>query len=154
MFKSLFNKTQQRELDEFLENLRGMDKLEIAGPLCLAIDYRNAVLADSGLDLLEPHLAMAAKPSLQWTVNRDIKAAQKGGENGRVLAAGLMMWLHTLRAVRNPRLRAKAREMWGELGRAFDSISDGAILVETVTGFSPNLSGCGRFPDGFDPQPE
>ena len=62
-----------------------------------------------------------------------IKKAQRKGNF--VAAAGLMVWLHSLRALNAAELRDFGRVMWGELRRGFPHIENALQRTDQVFGF-------------------
>ncbi len=153
MLRWIFSKLQQREINSYLQKLRGMDGDEIGGVVALAAHMRNRFLDDEGIDFLYPYSATIADPFCIVKLSKVAKYFQKGGLVGHINAAAVILWVHTLRATMNPDLRMKAREMWGELSRGFPYIEYGAGLLEEMTGETLDLRGAGTFPDGFAPQP-
>lgn len=146
-------RSQERQIDDYLLKLRGMDGSEIGGVVALAAHMRNRFLNEKGLDFLMPHVVTAADPSLVMTLSRTAKDFQKMGQMGLINAAALILWVHTLRATKNPNIRMKGREMWGELARGFPHIEEGARLFEMMTGETLDLRDAGTYPDGFTPKP-
>ena len=153
MLRWLFSKLQQRELNNYLQKLRGMDGDEIGGVVALAAHMRNRFLEDKGIDFLDPFSATIADPFCVATLSRTAKYFQKKGIVGQINAAAVILWVHTLRATMNPDLRMKVREMWGELSRGFPYLEYGARLLEKMTGDTLDLRDAGTYPDGFTPRP-
>lgn len=152
MLRRMADKSQQRDIDDYLLKLRGMDGSEIGGVIVLAAHMRNRFLDGTGLDFLTPHAVTAADPSVVIELVKTAKDFQKKGHRGLINAAALFVWIHTLRATINPNLRVKAREMWGELARGFPHIEEGTRLIEELMGETLELSKAGTYPDGFIPQ--
>ncbi|MGF1629178.1 MAG: hypothetical protein ACFCUT_06875 [Kiloniellaceae bacterium] len=153
MLKWLAKKAQQREIDDYLLKLRGMDGDEIGGVVALAAHMRNRYLGESGRDFLQPHATTAADPTLVISLVTAAKDLQKMGPTGLVHAAALMLWIHTLRGAMNADLRPRVRDMWAEAARGFPHIGGGAAVIEAMTGQALDLDAAGRFPEGFTPQP-
>ena len=146
-------KVQQREMDDYLLKLRGIDGSELGSVAAVAAHMRNKMLCERGVDFLMPHAATAADPSLIFKLVGAIKEFQKRGKIGLINAAATMLWVHTIRAVNNPNLRSTAREMWGEIGRGFPYLEEGAELIEAMTRTTLDMREAGRYPDGFSPLP-
>ena len=153
LLKRTFDRSQQREIDEYLLILRGMDENEIGGVVALAAHMRNRYLEGKGLDFLEPYTATLADDSIVVNLVNVAKGFQKQGQIGLINAAAAMAWIHTLRASINPNLRVKAREMWGELSRGFSHIEEGAEMFKILTGEVLDLRDAGTYPGGFTPEP-
>ena len=154
MLRWIFSKLQQRQIDSYLLKLRAMDADEIGYVVALAAHMRNKFLDETGIDLLDPYAATAADPDCVIKLSKTADYFQKKGMIGRINAAGIMVWIHTLRATINPDIRMTVRAMWGELSRGFPYVQDGARLLKNMTGDTLVLSGAGRYPDGLTPQPK
>lgn len=154
MFRFLSNIFHGREVNGYISKLRGMDGDEIGGVVALSTHMRNQFLNETDLDLFFPFETAIADPFLVSRLSRYAKKIQKKGLIGLINSAGILVWIHTLRATMNPDLRMKAREMWGELSRGFPYVEEGARLLEEMTGETLDLRGAGTYPDGFTPQPK
>ena len=75
----------------------------------LATDRRHK-LHDEGWDLLDPSICLARDPMITFRLSSMIKQLQQSGNPQ--LAAGLMVWVHSLRALTRPELRSLGRDMW------------------------------------------
>ena len=120
----------EEDIERFLKGLRGSDLEEIAMVAAVATHWRN-VFAAQGIDLLHPVEAERKKPALLMLLNRTIREVQKVHP---AFAAGLMVWLHTVRAANMPEIRAQGRDVWSELYRSFALAESAAKNFEIVTG--------------------
>jgi hypothetical protein len=144
-------KTQRRELESFVSNLRAIDGGEIGMVLAIATDKRHRLSEILGWNLLEPILVQISDITAAMTVNKLIREAQKAGDP--VSASGLMVWLHTLRAANTLELRQLGRDMWGQLERGFPHCEDGQAGMLAVAGQYLNIDGYDQFPSGLSPKP-
>lgn len=128
-----------------------MDAHEIAAVLALATMQRNALTDTLGWDLLDPMMAMMRDRHLAIKINALIRQKQKQGDFHS--AAGLMIWLHTLRAGTSLDLRSSGREMWRELQRAFPHVPAVANGMLAANFEQVNLDGYDQFPIGLTPDP-
>lgn len=142
---------QRREMVDFTENLEAMDGDEI-GMLVACANHQRVVLRETkGWDLLYPAILCATRPDLPALVAGAIKDLQKQGK--QPFAAGLMVWLHTLRSMETLELRKEGRLLWAQLQRGFPHAERSALSLIGLTGVVFRLEGVGLFPDGLEPTP-
>ena len=114
-------KTQRRELDEFIENIRGFGDAEVANIVTMAsvvrvgIDEIYSRKYEVPLSLLDPFGIVEHDAHIPIHLFRQLKERQKKGDG--IIAVGFMVWLHTIRGTQNMTLRATCRDMWKELER-------------------------------------
>ena len=101
----------------------------------------------SPFSLLAPFEAYQADKDCIVKMEKLIKQVQ--GQNQHTLAAGLMAWLHTLRAVSAPKLRLLTRGMWEEVARGFPN-ADATARAMGITSIRPQTYPL--VPAGFRPQ--
>ena len=122
-FRNLQASNSERDITIFLNGLRGSDSGEIAAVVAMASIHRihlneMGILLNSALGSGPQILTLDEHRAVQHIVG---KLTRKCQANGRPdLAAGMMVWLHSIRAFTFPEIRILAREMWGELSRGFD----------------------------------
>jgi len=150
MFNSWAGKRQAKEIRAFVENLRVMDGDELGMVVACATDCRNRI-GDKGFNLLEPALCRAKDPMIAFQLSSELNALQRAGNSLQV--AGLMVWVHTLRATDRLELRSHGRNMWRELSRGFPHVEDGAIGARLMTGMRLDTRGSDQFPSGLTPDP-
>lgn len=141
---------QSKEMTDFINRIAVQDGPDLGMPLALAYGFRNDVRARSGLDMLFPSAVLMTDPMAVVTLVKSVKRHQSDGN--LVLAAGLLIWVHSLRAMADHNLRPFGRRMWGELARGFPHIDRGAALVFSMTATRLDLTGKGVFPDGLTPE--
>lgn len=117
-------KVNTEEMNRFILSLRGMDDHDIsmlmASALTIRIDVRRSgEKFDDALDLGSGMSPIDRDANL-IQMNRYIKAFQKEGQPES--AAGVMVWLFSLRSIVYPEIRILGREMWGQLSRGFDDV--------------------------------
>lgn len=144
-------KTQAKELDQFIARLSAMDSEELGLVVAISTDRRHKLYELFGWDLLDPILVDAGDIAAAMKLNQLIRQVQK--DNNMVVAAALMVWLHTLRAATAPDLRAKGRLLWGQLQRGFPHVFDAEAGFVAMGGPELNLDGYERFPEGLSPTP-
>jgi hypothetical protein len=126
------------DIKTFLGAVKSMDTTELVNTLGIAHQQRLNLIKRGEGDPMFPWEAVITNPELTLTLAQRTKHLQeKGDVISLAVAAGLMLWVHTLRAVADPEVRTKARELWGEFERAFPHMAAG---IET------------SFPDGLTPK--
>lgn len=143
---------QMREMDDWIAKLRDKDSDEVSCLLMLAMHYRNGKLATTGIDLMNPYAAVTTNPFLAIQLVSEIKDAQRRGMP--VVAAGIFVWLFTIRAALAPPLRPGARQLWGQLQCGFAGIAKASHDFASLVGGHPDITDAGKFPDGFTPEPK
>ena len=141
-------KQMNDDLDRFLLGLKGGDNRDVACVVATAAHIRNNILRDDGVDLLQPLLEESRDPMLAWKMNKLYAQAQKEAPD---LAAGVAVWVHTLRAANTPELRLKGRMMWAELARGFPFVETQADDFRQVTGYPLKIEGYESTPNGLEP---
>lgn len=141
---------QASEFIEFLKRLRAMDGEELGLVVALATDRRHILEADGHL-VSDPTIYVAANPDFTFQLSRATIQHQKQGN--LVLAAALMVWIHTLRAGTRLELRQYGRDMWRELQRGFPYVEQAALDAEHLFGKRLNVEGFNEFPKGLTPDP-
>ncbi len=141
----------RREMDEFVGRLRALDASELGMIVACAADQRHRLERFFPINLLAPSATIVSVPEAPVELRKLIAAAQHRGDF--VAAAGLMVWLHTLRAMLDIDLRQGGRDMWRELARGFPHCEDAAHGVFDLTGMIYEIAGYDLFPDGLSPTP-
>jgi hypothetical protein len=138
----------EEDIERFLKGLRGSRIEELAMITAVATHWR-IVFATQDIDLLDPVEAERKKPVLLMQINLLIKEVQREKPS---MAAGLMVWLHTVRAANMPEIRAQGREMWTELAKSFHEVRSAAEMFETVTGVQLYTKDPTHIPIGLEPR--
>lgn len=123
------------DLTKQIDIYRSMDDDGLALILVVATYARielmhRGILREGSLDGLrerEVEDAFAVVP-----IGRQIKKAQRKGNF--VAAAGLMVWLHSLRALNAAELRDLSRVMWDELRRGFPHVENALQRADDMFG--------------------
>lgn len=144
------NGNRVKEITNFVNMLAVMDAEEIALTVAIATDIRHKLL-ESGLNVMEPAIAITADPSAIFRITTTIKSLQKS--QNMMEAAGLMVWAHTLRGADSLEVRGMTRRMWGELSRGFPYVVDAYSNFYSMTDSLLNINGYDEFPTGMTPTP-
>jgi len=154
MFKKLahnaFIKMQMKEGNAFLEMLKVADSNELGFVVALAADVRND-LFEQGFDLQNPIVAHELNPRLVINLLAEVKQMQKN--NMQHLVPGHVIWICSLRAANDLKLRAIARKIWGELERGFPHAESGAEEATFMFGVSLDTTNFNKFPTSLTPKP-
>ncbi|WP_395077506.1 hypothetical protein [Hyphococcus sp.] len=154
MFEKLFNKwasrQQEKEIKNFLTGLASADGSELGLVVASASDWRHNFLA-LGIDLRYPAICLAKDPTITFQITRTIQDLQKSGQQHKCV--GLMVWVHSLRAMSRPELRKYGREIWRELSRGFPHTVESAYGAGEILGMDFQTLGHDEFPDGLTPDP-
>jgi hypothetical protein len=126
------------DIKTFLGAVKSMDTTELVNTLRIAHQQRLNFIERGEGDPMFPWEAVITNPELTLKLaNRTRHLQEKGDVISLAVAAGLMLWVHTLRAVAYPEVLTNVRELWGEFESAFPHMDAG---IET------------RFPDGLAPK--
>jgi hypothetical protein len=140
---------QKREIDPWLDNLRSVNGDEVGALLAVATHIRHGLELRLGVDLLDPILTHTAKPDLIFELHRIVKHCQSTGQQSD--AAGVMVWLFTLRCGAALELRQRGRELWKELQRGYPHVKEAADSLGALSGKTINIDGFDRVPIGLEP---
>ncbi|MEM1045494.1 MAG: hypothetical protein AAGL24_05065 [Pseudomonadota bacterium] len=141
-----FGEMQRTEMLHFIEMLKGLDAHEIALVVATATNFRNSL--DDRSILLDPINDHSMDIALELV--RTYQQLQRQGQ--QVLAPGVAVWLHTVRAAHAPENRVHAREMWGFLSSGFPYVEDASASFYLQTGIHLDIDGYDEFPAGFEPK--
>jgi hypothetical protein len=106
----------REDLERFVDSLRGMSDKEVGGVVAFAAIARVALrksglLPDELLQITSAKKQANAQLAVAQVVSR-YRAERRFAE-----ATGVMVWLHTLRALSTPKVRHLGLEMWRQLQR-------------------------------------
>jgi len=146
-----FTETQKREMTEWIDNLAQANSEEVAVMLCIATHIRNQIELEHDVDLLDPIVTYSAKPTFVMFLHGLIKGFQKQGQPSD--AAGVMVWLFTLRAGGDIALRGVGRRLWRELSRGIPKVEEAELNYYSLTGKIYDTTGYERTPIGLEPTP-
>ena len=143
--------TQKREMTAWIDNLSQMNSDEVAALLGMATHQRKWIEAEQGVNLLDPIVAYTAQPNLLMFLHGVIQSCQKS--NRQMEAAGVMVWLFTLRAGANLELRGLGRRLWRELARGVPGAEQAATGYFVLTHVLLDIDGFEQMPIGLEPEP-
>ncbi len=146
-----FTETKRREMTSWIDNLSQMNSSEVAMLLCMATHLRHQIEREKGVDLLDPINTSAAHPTFVMYLHGLLQGFQKNDRMGD--AAGIMVWLFTLRAGADPALRGLGRRLWRELARGIPLADEAETDFYGLTNIILNTDGRERIPFGLEPQP-
>jgi len=149
MAKKFIN-MQLKDSQNFLANLKVADGQELGLTVALATHFRNE-WSEKGIDVSDPIVTHNLNPSLVIDIIKQIQDLQR--TDGEVLASGLMVWVHSLRAGNDLKLRAVAREIWGELERGFPFVEQAKVNAKFFIPTTLITNDYDRFPKGLTPKP-
>lgn len=143
---------QRRELEEFVARLKALDGHELGLILAMATHQRHVFLSAKGWQLIYPAALVDQPQNVPMQLAEIIKTLQ--GQGRPDIAAGVMVWLHTVRALQSPDLKQFGREMWGQLERGTPFCEEAAAIFSKMPGGSEILTvGFDPFPEGLSPKP-
>jgi hypothetical protein len=135
-------KQQREELVYFIDMLKGAEIEARAMVVAAASDFRNVMMQSPSF--LKEQVAGTEVMFLHDAY----RAAQKSGSPQ--IAAGIAVWIHTVRAEKELSNRHIAREMWSLLAASFDEVEDAAESLQMFMGGRPlDIGGYDRIPLGF-----
>jgi hypothetical protein len=135
-------KQQREELVYYVDMLRGAELEARAMVVAAATDFRNVVMQSPAF------LKEEAAGTEILFLHDAYRAAQKS--NMGQIAAGIAVWIHTLRAEKEISNLFIAKEMWTLLAASFDGVEDAAEdLALFMGGRRFDIRGYDRIPVGF-----
>ena len=142
---------QRKEILEFIEGLSAMDGHELGLLVACANDTRLKILGRDGYNLGDPVGLIAREPFFTFHLVKQVHRMQRQGKT--VESSQLMVWVHTLRASENIKIRNHGRAMWQQLSRGFPHVATAAQDFQQMTGVSLDTNGFDSFPLGLTPEP-
>lgn len=141
---------QEREIKDFTTKLSYLDSTEVGFMLAVVADFRNHFLAAEGWDLHQPALVLLSTPTTTYQLSKAVKLLQRGGNPAP--AAGIIVWVHTLRSMTEISLRPHGRALWAELQRGLPHVVESAQDYFAVTGKALDIAGFDVIPNGLGQQ--
>jgi hypothetical protein len=141
---------QEKEILDFVQRVSAADSSELGLTVAMATTYRHIVRRGSGIDLIHPALALLADPLICTRLNREIRELQRNKQFAD--AAPVIIWLHSMRASQDLKLRPHGRELWHQLSRGFPYVREVAENHMIIHGSTIELEGYNQIPDGLGPQ--
>lgn len=134
-------------MEDFVRKFEAVDSEEIGLPVAIATSLRHHFHDRAGVDFGSPTLCVLQDPYIAVKLARLIKQYQKAGDYPEAL--GLMVWLHSIRAMIEPDLRDQGRAIWRQLKRGFPHVPSCVVEYVAVTGRSLDIRGFDMVPDGL-----
>lgn len=155
MLKWIFGRLERgrwrRDLERFLVNLIGLNGLEAGMVAFNAALARNMVEKNAaglgfspGASLLHPREFV--EHASDNAARLEFMLREVRGKEQMAFVAGLMPWVHTVRAVRNPAMRDMAVQMWREIARGFEQVP---ALAESAKAKQADIEGFFKIPEEF-----
>jgi hypothetical protein len=147
-------KSGLEEIERFILSLRGQSDEEVGMLLAIATVIRLNLFNGGRLsnEILNFEVSESEHSQAQMYISNLVREFQKA--NQKTDAAGAMVWLHSLRSQGYPELRIKGRELWSELSRGFEHVTDAIYDLENMSGKTfPELpeSEINYIPGGLEP---
>jgi hypothetical protein len=139
---------QKRELEAWLSSLKSANAHEIGMLVVMATSFRHSLERELGINLLTP-LALGEDPFLAVRINRVIKSLRSKGNKS--LAAGGLVWLHTVRCGQAPEMRQLGRDLWRELRRGFPHVAGTIKDLNDMKELHPSVEDANEIPTGLEP---
>jgi hypothetical protein len=146
------NKIVQSHLSEMMPYLRQLSNAsdeDVAHIYLAALAYRNTYKKTVGIDLFNPQEAIEKNKAIALDIGAHIRDAQKS--TLYVTAAGLKVWLFTIRSLTHDELRPIGVALWRQFPRGFPHVPTVAEAVYETTGFRNDLTDSRIVPLGFEP---
>lgn len=158
MFKFIGRYMQKKEMKAFLDSLKSQDGRDIAVSIIVSTAYRNSVLKMENVNLLSPAIEFQSDPLILLRIGMGIKDKQETEDY--LVAAALMIWLHTIRSITHPSLRSLGRSIWTELARGMACVPElveEGVTLSLLSDMYPtmifDITGYDEFPIGLTPYP-
>ena len=143
------NNKMKSEISEYLLIIKGLGDEELGIAVLSALILREEILKSSGIDLMDPLIALQQNPDLTITFSK--KHEEFTAQKLPHLTVPYTIWIHTLRSVSNPVIRTLGRQMWKELSRGFNHVEDSKENYWLIYGIEPSSELVGQYPIGLDP---
>ena len=118
-----FQSIQLREARKFLKMQQGLQDYDMAG-LTFAVNAVKVLEYEAnGIDLNQPTKMVQLHPNICVNFNSYIRKLQKEDVNHPAIpniSPGYMVWLHTLRSIKNLEARVIVKDIWKNLERGMD----------------------------------
>jgi hypothetical protein len=147
-------KSHLSEMVPYLNQLSSCSDEQLANIYLIALTYRNELkkIGSEEIDLFNPQDALERQKFIALDLGQYIRNAQK--DSNYQAAAGLKLWLFTIRSVMHDELRPVGISMWHEIQRGIEfasSVADAAAShAFKETGYLFDMTDCGMVPLGFE----
>lgn len=136
------------DADRFLVSLKGADQMALDTVAATAA-YWASYYASKGRDLYSMESWLLSHKLFPVELVSSIKTLQKSGSASS--APGLMVWLHSARALLYPDLRLGGRNIWSELAKASPDAQGLADELAAATGRFLIVCHVSQVPSGLEP---
>ena len=141
IFSRFFGPSPKKEMESYYLRLGNINNEEM-GTMVVFVTIARKMVENNpvslgflpGISLLAPYEAHRADVGCIEKMEKLVKQVQN--ENQNALAAGLMAWNYTLRAVAGPKFKLLAQGIWKELSRGFP-FAGVAALAMNVSSIPP-----------------
>lgn len=137
------------EMMPYLRQLNDASDEEVAFLYLTALSYRNVLKRTAGIDLFNPQEAIEKNKVMAIQIGAQIRDRQKS--TLYVSAAGLKVWLFTIRCVMHDELRPVGVALWRQLPRGFPYVRALAEQIYETAGIQNDITDLGAVPLGFEP---
>ena len=123
------------ELSEFLRRMFEVDGTALGMTAVQAAQFAAFLYADTDgkIDLRSPRAALASRPGLLGELTEIVIQLQRAGHESE--AAGIIVWVNTLRAELMPELRPPVKQMWSLISqRGFPHADEEATSYAEIAG--------------------
>lgn len=148
--QNIYTDRLKYRISELIEILHNADEEEVGLAVASSVNFRNQHLGITGHDLFDPFAVLIQDDLLPERMDEAVAKLQSQDKNYE--AVPYLIWLYTLRATQNGKLRGLGRKLWGELHRGIDFAEQKAQSIEMITGEAVDLTDLGRFPEGLAPR--
>lgn len=140
------------DISEFLAGLHAATPEELGFVVAAAAHWRNVLRSQSGWDLEFPDAVVADdRNAIEKLSPLLARLNEERTPETELLAAGLMVWLHTLNAFETPAKFSGGQELWIELKRGMPYAFHAALRLEQLYGRRLDLKGADRIPHNLIP---
>ena len=147
--KKQINNKMETEISEYIRIIKGLGDEELGLALLSALTLRKHILNSSGIDLMDPVIALQKNPDTIISLSK--KHEELTAKKQPHLTVPFTIWVHTLRSINNPVIRTLGREMWKELSRGFKHIEAKKESYKIIYGNEPISELAGQYPIGLSP---
>lgn len=137
----------RREAAAFLARVREMPDRDVGLLVAIAAHQRNA-LVQQGHDLGDLERFRRQRPKYPDELARAVVQLNARGQHHD--AFGLLVWLHTLRALASGELTDLGTALWSELRRGFPHVAAQRETFREETGFELDISHATEIPARLD----
>ena len=145
-FDRRVTKQQRKELNQFLSVLHSMTDAEMAELVAMTAHVRHG-FEQAGNNVLDPFTLWLKKPDVLLAIIKLVEDFQS--KNNHAGAAAVMVWAHSIRAVSRSALLPLGQQMWQQLARGFDGVSEAKDEIKKRVGVEIDISDATKIPIGL-----